>query len=241
MKWRWVFLAWSVVGWGFLLTDRLPHSLQFSSGFFLIFYAFSVLELEHTRIGSWKHLLIPSIGVSILGFLLEVVGSKFGWPFGRYHYTSTLGFEVLGVPYPMAFAWLGVILNANLISTQTSHLRRAVEMGVWVLGLDLVLDPVALTRHFWIWQDSSVYYGIPIENFIGWLGATSVLSLLLPLQPVSVHERKWAIRLFQWMLILFGLLAIEAKEGVAVGVALFGILALERRHSHDLRTLKSLV
>jgi len=37
---------------------------------------------------------------------IEIIGTKTGWPFGTYHYSSTLGLAVASVPLLVPFAWL---------------------------------------------------------------------------------------------------------------------------------------
>ena len=52
--------------------------------------------------------------------------------------------------------------------------------------LDLFIDPVAVAAGYWVWRISgTVYYGIPLLNFVGWF----VLMLLAPLAWIEVSCR----------------------------------------------------
>ena len=37
-----------------------------------------------------------------------------------------------------------------------------------MVGWDLIFDPTEVSRGLWVWEKSGWYYGIPIENFLGW-------------------------------------------------------------------------
>ena len=41
--------------------------------------------------------------------------------------------------------------------------------AVFVMFLDLVLDPLAVDEKRWSWEYPGMYYGVPFFNFIGWL------------------------------------------------------------------------
>lgn len=241
MKWRTLFVVWYVIGLCLMLFYHIPKSLQFSSGWFLIFYALSVLELEAVRLRSRLTLFFCAIIIGFLTFFLEAFGTRTGFPFGSYHYLSTLGFLYFHVPYTMAFAWVGVLTNATLISTQHSKWTRAFEVAIWVVILDLVLDPVAFMHHFWVWDTSGAYYGVPIENYLGWFGAAFVLSLLFPLKVVPMKERVWAGRIFEMMLVMFGLLAVKSEVYSLFFITLLGIFLIEGKAKRDLRREEQLV
>lgn len=80
----------------------------------------------------------------------------------------------------------------------TSLLITGVLFGLAVVGfiawrfsaaLDLFLDPIAVLVGYWVWLvESSVYYGIPLLNFVGWF----VLTSLAPLAWILIARRhKW--------------------------------------------------
>ena len=48
----------------------------------------------------------------------------------------------------------------------------------FVMLLDLVLDPLAVSEKRWGWELPGVYYGIPILNFFGWLLVPLLILLI---------------------------------------------------------------
>lgn len=241
MRWRYLFMAWYVIGLLLMLFFHIPKWLVFSNGWFLVFYALSVLELEAARVESWGKLFLFILPIGVLTFCLEAFGTATGFPFGAYHYLGTLGHLFWRVPYTIVFAWIGVLTNTILISTQSSRILRALEVGFWVVLLDLVLDPVAFVKHFWIWETKGFYYGVPLENYFGWFGAAALLSFLFPLNQVGRHEKRWAERLYQMMLVMFGLLSIKYRLPFSSLFAAFGILLIEGRRLYASRQQKQMV
>src|SRR5690606_29493557 len=43
---------------------------------------------------------------------------------------------------------------------------------------DLILDPVAVKLGFWTWQNPGLYYGIPLQNYFGWL-ISAIISTMI--------------------------------------------------------------
>jgi hypothetical protein len=86
------------------------------------------------------------------------------------------------------FGWMGVCGTCMLIAEgilarpgEDMLTQRALWWqvplatgGIAVL-LDLFLDPIAVLVDYWLWLvESSVYYGIPLLNFVGWFVLTSL-------------------------------------------------------------------
>jgi putative membrane protein len=124
--------------------------------------------------------LVASCGIS-LGF--ELLGTGTGWPFGAYEYTAGLGAKVLDrVPYTIPLSWFYIgfcaYLLASTILAQLRVRRRgilSVAFGGWLLmAWDLVLDPAmahdSLPLKFWVWHQTGAYFGMPLQNLLGWIG-----------------------------------------------------------------------
>ncbi|WP_338555637.1 carotenoid biosynthesis protein [Paenibacillus sp. KS-LC4] len=211
---RKLFLFWYAVGLILMLTIGVPTPLAFSNGLFLVFYAMYAVSLEQglrerTPLG-WGR--IAFVGLSTFG--VEWLSVTTGWPFGEYNYTPVLGFLLGGVPVTIACAWVGVFLNGMLLSKGVNRWARALQTGLFTVTLDLVLDPVAYARGFWLWEEDGAYFGIPATNFISWFMISAALSLLFPVREISNAVRREAARLGQLMLLMFGVLGM--KEGLYV-------------------------
>jgi putative membrane protein len=63
-------------------------------------------------------------------------------------------------------------------SLLTTPLLAAFIMTAW----DLAQDPVWSTiLHGWIWLDGGPWFGVPISNYLGWLGTVFIIFLLFAL------------------------------------------------------------
>jgi uncharacterized membrane protein len=59
--------------------------------------------------------------------------------------------------------------------------------GVIAVLVDLFIDPMAVAIGYWVWSvEGSVYYGIPLLNFVGWF----VLMFLAPLAWIVIAQRR---------------------------------------------------
>jgi len=48
-----------------------------------------------------------------------------------------------------------------------------------VIGMDLVLDPAAVSIGFWAYEAGGLYYGVPWSNYAGWLLSAVVAVAVL--------------------------------------------------------------
>ncbi|MFP7477395.1 carotenoid biosynthesis protein [Terribacillus saccharophilus] len=238
-----IFAVWLFIGLLLLLFWELPEWLYFANSIFMILYSAAVLVeskaylFNDSKIGKTTVVLLV-IGLTTL--LIEALSVYTGFPFGEYEYTTMLGYHVLGVPFTIAIAWVGFIINSTMISTQQNKLLRALETGVWVVLIDLILDPVALAWGFWQWDDGGFYYGIPATNFITWFFLAAILSYLLPLQKGKRPSAR-SYRLPELMFLFFGLLALKKGFILVFCLAILFILLSEGRRVLDSSRKKALV
>ena len=118
----------------------------------------------------------------IVSLILEIIGSKKGYIFGgKYHYNkeNTPGYLIFGVPILIPVAWFGIIYMCSNFCIYLTEINFPFETlpnyyfilltAVFVMFLDLVLDPLAVDEKRWSWEYPGIYYGVPFLNFIGWL------------------------------------------------------------------------
>ncbi len=115
------------------------------------------------------------------GFAVEAVGVATGFPFGTYVYSGQLGPKLLGVPLIIPLAWTWMSWPAWLAAARLAH-RRSARIAIAALGLaawDLFLDPQMVAEGYWRWRAATPALpgvpGIPIGNYLGWLGFALVL------------------------------------------------------------------
>lgn len=131
------------------------------------------------------------VAVGILGFTAEVIGVHLGFPFGRYEYTTILQPRLMDVPLVMAAAWIVLVayVNATLTNFQLSRWLTVLVAGLWMTAIDLVIDPLAAGKlNYWRWIDTGGYYGIPAQNFGGWVAVSWLIIGIVSL----IQGRRWA-------------------------------------------------
>jgi uncharacterized membrane protein len=119
--------------------------------------------------------------VAVTGFGMEAFGVRFGFPFGRYEYSSVLQPQLLQVPLVLICAWVVMTAYAWQAVSRlfASAAIRAAAGGAWMMALDLLIDPVATNAmSYWRWLDPGSYYGVPVSNFAGWFVAGALLLSL---------------------------------------------------------------
>lgn len=127
-----------------------------------------------------------TFGISLL---FESVGVLTGWVYGPYHYTDRLGLKVFGlVPVLVPIAWFMMIYPSHALVERLASPNRQSGLGrtVWLAGLsalamtawDLVMDPIMVASEHWVWEAEGAYFGIPVQNYAGWLVTTFIIYLL---------------------------------------------------------------
>lgn len=158
-------------------------------------YAYRTLGLK-----PWLAFMVPAILISSTS---ELLGTSTGFPFGHYRYLSGLGYKIAGlVPFTIPLSWfyLGfaayVLARAGLATLKIPswvQIVGAIALGSLLLtSWDFVLDPAMsqTTVPFWIWEQPGAFFGMPYQNFVGWLGTGIVFMSVTTLlwQKTSLPE-----------------------------------------------------
>lgn len=127
-----------------------------------------------------------AVSVTGLGWMVEVVGTRTGRPFGCYAYTGRLRPSVGGVPALVPLAWFAMAGPAREIAhaalgDRSSPVRRVVAGAAALTAWDLFLDPQMVSEGYWSWTRSGRYRGVPVTNFAGWFLTAAVAMTLLEL------------------------------------------------------------
>jgi uncharacterized membrane protein len=151
----------------------------------MIFGALAMFAFGWVTIGAAKTTVFFLVSF-FLSLTSELVGTGTGFPFGNYSYTDFLGWKVMDrVPFTIPLSWfyigLATYLLGRIIATRFGGRQTfwTIAIGVWLLtAWDLVLDPAmadpGMAVKFWEWHQTGPYYGMPIQNLLGW----SVTGLL---------------------------------------------------------------
>ena len=153
-----------------------------------------LLTLWHASVGFGPRLTSVFFATTVvMSWLFEEIGVTTGFIYGPYHYTSALGSRLGSVPVLIPLAWFLLVYTSygltNLIADRWPgglvgggrHLIRLALLGSLVItALDLVVDPILSGPgfHAWVWDGAGPYYGVPIQNYLGWIATAFVVHLL---------------------------------------------------------------
>lgn len=128
-----------------------------------------------------KRIIQPFLLLAVAGYVVELIG-MYGKVFGSYSYTNALGYAAIGVPLAMGLAWaLLLCYVAQMLSPlPLNRLALAAIGAVWMTGIDMLVDPLAVgPLKLWVWQGGGPYFGVPLSNFAGWLLFSFILLVAL--------------------------------------------------------------
>ena len=122
-----------------------------------------------------KSFILTAIFIFLAGFFVEVAGVHTGMIFGKYWYGQTLGTKFLDVPLVIGANWLLLVYcssvsvkvvfsNVKHKSFFTSIFIQSITASMLMVGLDYLIEPVAISLDFWHWQSGI----IPTQNFQTW-------------------------------------------------------------------------
>jgi putative membrane protein len=169
-------------GFLFVTAGVLPSEFDWTASIIIGLYGILVFLSEH-RAGMSLSSLAKVTSVLVLVYLFEYVGVREGIPFGKYEYTSALGFQVGNVPIAIVVAWYTTIMMsrriaATIIRAHRPAWRAAVALlaGLLTVALDFALEPMAaFIKQYWIWSEGSV----PLQNYISWFVISSIIVYAL--------------------------------------------------------------
>jgi putative membrane protein len=168
----------------------------------LVLVAFSLTHALYAL--GWRHTLVFFATSAVISWVYEQVGVATGVIYGPYHYTDVLGVKLGHVPLLIPLAWFMMIypsyVIANLIADdQPIGSRGSLKHIIWLSFLsaavmtawDLVVDPVLSGPNVkaWIWEQGGPYFGIPLQNYVGWMLTTFTVYLVYRLFERRVSPR----------------------------------------------------
>src|SRR5215475_1429376 len=209
-----------------------PPDAQWAASVFLLLAGLIVLVTAGpANLGG----LLAAAGI---GCIAEYVGGSYSFLFGRYVYTETLQPLLFGVPLVMACAWmiLFAYVKQMLLPFKLSKPAEMTISGVWMVAIDLLIDPLAANRlGYWRWIESGAYYGVPARNFLGWFVVSSMIfGIIRQRQQSDLWARSvgLSILLFFTVIALAYQLALAASVGLALSLAhLVGAVTSRRRQA----------
>ncbi len=163
--------------------QAFTFGMQYAGPLHMLLGAAAMLAFGGAALG-WRRTLIFFGLACGLSLASELIGTGTGYPFGNYEYTTGLGFKILArVPFSIPLSWFYMGLASFILGGTLArwHPVWSVALGAYFLTVwDLVLDPAmahpGLALTFWVWHQSGPYFGMPVQNFVGWT-ATGTLFM----------------------------------------------------------------
>jgi uncharacterized membrane protein len=170
-----------------ILTDAIRPWMSLPKvghvGFTLIFVLFSLIHCA-TFEGFRRTALFFAIS-AVVSYVLEEIGVRTGVIYGHYHYSNMLGPKLGSVPIIIPLAWFMMIYpswrvaQALIRGTDThSFSGRTVQAIIAALVMtawDMVMDPGNAGAGIWVWEHGGVYFGVPRQNYFGWVLTTFLI------------------------------------------------------------------
>lgn len=205
--------------WGF------PSLAAADIGVALFVALFSLLHNLYSF--GWRNTL-ALLGITVVvSWSFEQTGAATGLIYGAYHYSAALGPKLGLVPYAIPLAWYSMLylsyMMARLITGDTNPHRQlrwgaliwqAFVAGMVMTAWDVLVDPMASAPgvHSWIWEQGGAYYGVPNQNFVGWVLTAFTVILLYGLVSYRLPARpmgNWTRPVLALPLVIYGLTMLQ--------------------------------
>ena len=160
------------------------QAIPFGINLAAVLQASAVFALVQHQWG-WRRTIMAFVTVAIITWLAEFVGHRTNFPFGAYEYTTRLQPQVGGVPLLIPIAWFMLlpsswVMAQMIVGERDTWVKRGAFVAMSAVALtawDLFLDPQMVNWEFWIWENPSGYFGIPLSNYAGWLLVSAVVTV----------------------------------------------------------------
>ncbi len=154
-----------------------PYFLIFEFGAISAFLA----VLWHER-KDWKALEVLSLAF-VYGMFLEALNIRMSQ--GIYSYDPVFLLEIAGVPLCIGAGWAIVFYLSQNAAERfgLAWWQSPFLMALAALSYDLAMDAVAIRLGFWHWSIplDEEWFGVPYDNFFGWLAVVWTFALIVNL------------------------------------------------------------
>ena len=166
-----------------------------------VFTCFALLH-GGTYVGR-KCIISLAVLTFVISFIMEYTGVKTGLIYGEYHYGDALGIKIFDtVPLLIPFSWF-MFMYVSTVTVDAAFGDRFAGRSAPFLfaffdaaamtALNVLIDPLWVTGGTWTGTtvqalpSGSVFYGIPAQNYFGWLLTT--IMIFIPYRMIFFRNR----------------------------------------------------
>ena len=149
--------------------------LQYAPNISYLMIALSSLLVLINEPKTLKSIILFSL-IFVLGFIIELIGVQTALLFGEYHYQPAMGPQLMSTPIFIGVTWYTVVVGATNVTRKTNYSIwiKAILAGVLAVGLDFLIERVAISYGFWSWDNGYV----PIYNYLCWFIFSVIFSFI---------------------------------------------------------------
>jgi putative membrane protein len=174
----------------FAVSFKLFAQLQIILGFLVM-----VLNCKKDLDKKWYFCLLAAFSIS---FIMEYGGTTYGIPFGKYTYSTMLGWKLAGqVPFLVPLSWFFMAFSSYFLAEQILGDRQwpfaKTILGSFLLvSWDLTLDPaMSHLTSYWFWEEPvHSILKIPLSNLFGWFVTGILIIGFFELSRIKLPQ-KW--------------------------------------------------
>jgi uncharacterized membrane protein len=134
--------------------------------------------------------IMSGLFTACLDFVSAYVAQNYEYPGqSRLWVFSFIFFGWIGMCGSCLFVAEGIVAGPkeDMLKRRVLWWQVPVLTGVIATVLDLFIDPIAVHAGYWLWfVEGTVYYGIPLLNYVGWF----TLMTLAPLGWILIARRR---------------------------------------------------
>jgi putative membrane protein len=149
-------------------------------GFTLVLVSFALVHCW--AVEGFRGMALFFVASAIVSYVMEEIGVRTGLIYGAYHYSDLLGTKLGHVPVIIPLAWFMMIYPSWMVAREILRVTNTHSIvgitaqaivAAWVMtAWDVVMDPGMAAQGNWVWERGGAYFGVPPQNYFGWLLTT---------------------------------------------------------------------
>ncbi len=144
--------------------------------------------------------------ISIWWLLIETIGIITCFPYGCFNYSEQLWPKIIGwaprlllATYPPLVLWVYQYVKKLNFSWRKSRIGG----WIWLMLVDLILDPIAIQMWLWSYPGWWFWFGVPLSNFLGRILSGTIATLILDIVLQKNYTHRWVYTLWLKLTLVF--------------------------------------